>query len=195
MNENLNNQEDPLSKLNSNSNSTNIVSITDRNEIEKIAKSENINNPNEIKSITYTIHNNKSTEKPLKNPIHSNDLKVTKVISDVKDKGNGWYYKDRYWSSIYDGPAHIDKTFTHSSEASFNANVNVSSSIVSAGVGFTIGKSYSVSENYSFDVAKGKKTELRTYINYQKFAFNVYHYYSNSPGLWYKEGSGTGVRI
>ncbi|PLR78039.1 hypothetical protein CU633_07205 [Bacillus sp. V3-13] len=64
-------------------------------------------------------------------------------------------------SSYYTGPSTPTMTVTETVSASFNANVGVSAQVVSAGVGFNVTSTYTVSDSYSVKVPAGKTYNIR----------------------------------
>lgn len=72
--------------------------------------------------------------------------------------------------------------------------MSISTDLISAKVGFTIGSSVTKSDTAELDVPSGKRVILKIWTNYQKKSFTIFREYSNCVGLWYPEGSGNAYR-
>lgn len=84
----------------------------------------------------------------------------------------------------------VDKMFSFS----FNSNVGVSAEVVSAGVGFNVTGSYTVSETNEITVPAYKTVQYWIGPVGTKYNFNVYKPYATSSG-YYLAGSGSATRI
>ncbi|MDT3399180.1 hypothetical protein RKE29_21445 [Streptomyces sp. B1866] len=71
--------------------------------------------------------------------------------------------------------------------AEWSANVSVTSSTVSAGVGFSVTKTYTVDKETRYEVPKGKRGYVEAYPCYQVYTFDVYNAY------WDEKPVGNGV--
>lgn len=164
------------------------ITITDKKQIAKIAKQQNLNDPDSIIEITYDFFD---SSKAQEGPSTNADVPHTTKVYNVKDLGSGFSYWDDYDSSIYGGPANVTKTYERTNSSSFTCDVSVNASLVSAAVGFTIGKDVTVREAYSFTVPANQEIELRVFTNYQEKSFDVG---DDAGGLLYYEGSGIAQR-
>lgn len=178
----------PLLEQSENTKSGTIV-ITDKEQIAKIAKQQNLNDPDSITKITYDFRNSSKIQGD--QPTNSDTVTPTVKVYNVKDLGTGFSYWDDYDSSIYNGPANVTKTYSRTNSISFTCDVSVDSKLVAAAVGFAIGKNQTVSEAYSFTVPANHQIELRVFTNYQEKSFDVGNDYG---GLLYYSGSGTAQR-
>ncbi|MES1054203.1 hypothetical protein FOA24_36275 [Bacillus thuringiensis] len=72
----------------------------------------------------------------------------------------------------------------------WNANVGISASVVSAGVGFNVSAEYSVTQSNTIDTG-GRYAEIRAYAEYNGYRFDVWEsgWFSDS-----KVGSGTALK-
>lgn len=163
------------------------IAITDRKQIEKIAKQQNLNDPDSITKITYDFRDSSKIQENQLTNVYPNMITSTTVVYNVKNLGTGFSYWDNYDSSIYDGPANVTKTYSRTNSISYTCNVNVNADIVAAAVGFSIGKNQTVTESYSFTVPTNHQIELRVFTNYQEKSFDVG---DDLGGLLYYSGSG-----
>lgn len=164
------------------------IVITDKEQIAEIAKRQNLNDPDSITKITYDFRDSSKIQEGQPTNVDSNAVTPTVKVYNVKDLGTGFSYWDDYDSSIYSGPSDVTRSYKRTNSISYTADVSVKASIVSAAVGFTIGKDEDVGETYSFTVPANHKIELRVFTNYQKKSFDVGNDYD---GLLYYSGSGT----
>lgn len=179
-----------------------VLTITDKVQIEEIAKKQNLTDPESITKITYEYYEYPDIkEDPLQkisiNTNSSNKIDTSintastygyHMVYNVKDLGTGFSYWDSYDSSIYGGPATVTKTYTRISSSTYTADVKVDYELIEAAVGFKFELNKKVQESYTFSVASGKQIELRVFTNYQKKSYDIGY---NNGGLLYKTGSGT----
>lgn len=94
--------------------------------------------------------------------------------------------------SYYQGPATTTMTVTESVSARWSATGGISASGVSAGVGFDVTKTYTVSDSYQVTVPAGKTAEVVAYPMYYVVYFDVW----TNPviGDAYKSGSGWAMK-
>lgn len=73
------------------------------------------------------------------------------------------------------GPGgNVSMQYSDTIEATMNTEISVSKSIVSGSVGYTIGKGYSISKNYSRDITPGKYGMITAYISYRHSNFDIW---------------------
>jgi hypothetical protein len=170
------------------------IVITDKKKIAKIAKQQKLNDPESITKITYDFRG--FSQSQIAQQIEDNTnlnllpkaVKKTTKIYNVKDLGSGFSYWDQYDSSIYDGPAHVKKTYTRTASSTYDADVSVDYKLIEAAVGFTFTSGQKVEEAYSFYVPANHSIELRVFTNYQKKSYDIG---TGLGGLLYYKGSGT----
>lgn len=113
--------------------------------------------------------------------------------------GTGYYLKnirssegcgsDLIRSSYYNGPANAKMTISEKVSASFNATVDVSSTVVSNGVGFSVTSEFHVSDEYNVTVPSGKTYNIRAHPIYLIKSFEVW----NDPWIGWDTKVGTGT--
>lgn len=85
------------------------------------------------------------------------------------------YYSDDYDSYWYYGPYNLSATFGQTRNAGYSSSVSVSSSLVSAAVGFSVTSSYYKTGSHSASVPSGQSLNLRVHTNYLVKSFKVYN--------------------
>lgn len=172
-----------------NKNSNEII-ITDPTVIHKYASSQGFPNVENITmlKIKVGVTDNRLSDTVTLPPQKKATYRT--FISDIVDCGNGYTLSGHYNENRYEGP--ISGTYSHSRTDSceFTATASVSSQIVSAGVGFTIGNSITSTDSVTINVPSGKRVILKISTNYNKKSFTIYREYSDSTGLWYRQGTG-----
>lgn len=178
----------------------NEIVITDPIVIRKLAKEQGFPNVKDIKKLTYKFSKVKQNELN-DDELNDNETnllsKLTTArtfISDVVDQGTGYKLVDHFDENRYEGPIKGTYKYSRTDTSSYNATVSLNAEIVSAGVGFTIGRNYTKSDSVTVNVPAGRKVILKIWTNYQKKSFTIYTEYSSSIGLWYPEGTGNAYK-
>ena len=171
----------------------NEVIITDPVVIKKLATEQGFPDVQDNKKLTYTIGKVESSALEDEIP-HSKAITVRTFISDVEDKGTGFKLQDHFDENRYQGPISGTYKYSRTDTSTYNSTVSLNAEIVSAGIGFTIGKSYTKSDSVTINVPAGKRTILKIWTNYQKKTFTVYNEFSSSVGLWYPQGTGSAYK-
>ncbi|GAA1927845.1 hypothetical protein GCM10009753_71930 [Streptantibioticus ferralitis] len=83
------------------------------------------------------------------------------------------------------GPSTISLTVNKSVAATWSANANVQASYVSAGVGFNVTTTYSVTRGMSYPVPSGKVGVIRAYPSLRAYSFDVFDRFDNKIGNGY----------
>lgn len=161
--------------------------VTNKEDIKQIAKEQSLNNPDKIKSITYTYTIDENTSEDI---LISPFLTSTTVILDVVDLGTGYSFWDDYESDIFYCPAEINLTYSRKSSSGFKCDLGITASSVTAAVGFNASTEFTRTSTYKKNVTEYKKLEVRVLTNYQMKSFKAYTSYSNAPGLLYNETPG-----
>ncbi len=162
--------------------------VTDKETILKIAEQDSILNPEEITKITttYVIDKNliNSSE-----PENNKNQKISSYIyfHNIINEGSGYSHWNNYDSSIYDGPASVDRSYTREDYAGFSTKCGVTAEIVKAELCVNVSTKYTSSDVYKFSIPEGKTVELRVYTNYNKWTYGVYE---DLGGLGYYRGDG-----
>ncbi|MGP1599445.1 hypothetical protein [Peptoanaerobacter stomatis] len=178
----------------------NEIVITDPIVIRKLAKEQGFPNVKDIKKLTYKFSKVKQNELNDNEPNDNETNLLSKLttartfISDVVDQGTGYKLVDHFDENRYEGPIKGTYTYSRTDTSSYNATVSLNADIVSAGVGFTIGRNYTKSDSVTVNVPAGKKVILKIWTNYQKKSFTIYTEYSSSIGLWYPKGTGNAYK-
>lgn len=94
--------------------------------------------------------------------------------------------------SYYPGPATGTMNVAESVPAKWSANVGISTSVVNAGVGFDVTKTYKVSDSHSIHAPSGYIAELIAYPIYYVVTFDVW--YDPMIGDPYKTGFGDAMK-
>lgn len=171
----------------------NEIVITDPVAIQKLATEQGFPDVEDIKKLTYTI--GKVEQSALDDEIPQQRAGTYRTfISDVVDQGTGYKLVDHFDENRYQGPIQGTYTYSRTDTSTYNATVSLTADIVSAGVGFTIGKSYTKTDSVTLNVPSGKRIILKIWTNYQKKSFTVYNEYSSSVGLWYPQGTGNAYK-
>ncbi len=123
-------------------------SITDKYVINEMIENNQVNilvDTNEVTEVIETIILfDNETQENLKQP------RASYYIKNIKDLGNLWYFPNKILRSSTYGPGgQGTMTFTESVEAKVSTSVSVDASVVTAGVGFDVSESYSVSDSYT----------------------------------------------
>lgn len=95
-------------------------------------------------------------------------------------------------NSYYYGPATATMKVSESVSAKWSTNVGISASVVNAGVGFDVTKSYTVNYSYSINVPPGYMAEIIAHPVYDVVTFDVW--YDPIIGNPYKTGSGDAMK-
>lgn len=95
-------------------------------------------------------------------------------IANVRTTGYR-YYSDDYDPYWYYGPYSLSASYGQTRSAGYSSTYSVSSSMVSAAVGFSVTSSYYESASHSAEVPLGQSLNLRVYTNYLVKAFDVYN--------------------
>lgn len=169
---------------------SNEIVITDPEAIKELATMQGFPDVENIKKLTYTIGETSAEETT------AMEQKITSwnVIGNVEDKGTGFMLVDHFDENRYQGPISGTYTYSRTDTCAYNADVSISTDIISSKVGFTIGSSVTKSDSVTINVPAGKKIILKIWTNYQKKSFTIYREYSNCVGLWYPEGSGNAYK-
>lgn len=94
--------------------------------------------------------------------------------------------------STYKGPATATMTIKESISATWSSNTGISASTVSASLGFSVTKSFTVSDSYKVSVPKGKTYTIVARPIYMAYNFDVW--YSPLIGKDYKAGTGSALK-
>lgn len=86
------------------------------------------------------------------------------------------------------GPASLSLQVHHGVSATWNANVGISASIVSAGVGFDVTSDFQITALYQVEIPAGETWEVRAYPTYDIATFEVWH--NPLVGDQYRAGQG-----
>lgn len=165
----------------------NEIVITDPEAIKELAAMEGFPDVENIKRLTYTVGKIETEET---DSVQLRSVSSWNVIGNVVDQGTGYRLEGHFNENRYQGPMSATYTYTRKDSCTFNSDIGIKSDIVSAKVGFTIGKEIIQTDSIQLSVPAGKKILLKVWTNYQKKSFTVYREYSNCVGLWYPEGSG-----
>lgn len=169
------------------------IVITDQIEIKDIAEKQGFPDVEKIKKLTFIIGEIK-TDEINDNSGRYESISVRTFIGDISDCGTGYTLSGHFDENRYQGPISGRYTYTRVDNSSYNSTISIGSDIVSTGVGFTIGQSYSKTDSVSVYVPSGKRIILKIWTNYQKKSFTVYQEYSSSVGLWYPVGTGNAYK-
>ncbi len=108
-------------------------------------------------------------------------------ITNVTNNGNTCGLS-KLRDSYYPGPCSATMTVTSSVAATWSANVGVTASVVSAGVGFSVTSSFEVSDSYGISVPAGKTYEIIAHPVYTNKGFKVMWH----PYIGYESVAGSG---
>lgn len=86
------------------------------------------------------------------------------------------------------GPATLSLEVHHGVSATWNANVSISASVVSAGVGFDVTSDFQITALYQVEIPAGETWEIRAYPTYDIASFEVWH--NPLVGSRYRAGQG-----
>jgi hypothetical protein len=96
-------------------------------------------------------------------------------LKNVQYLGNTFYFpSQRLGSSEGWGPITLSVQVQTSVSATFSSNVSVSADVVSAGVGYSVTASYSVSSSGTWTVPDGNYGRLEAYALYDKHSWEVW---------------------
>lgn len=84
-------------------------------------------------------------------------------------------YTNDYESDYFYGPCTVSETYTKSTKATVNASTDIGKSTLSAGLGFSFTKEFTVSKTYSTSVAADKYLHLKIYVVYRQSTFDIYN--------------------
>lgn len=73
------------------------------------------------------------------------------------------------------GPASLSLEVHHGVNATWHANVGISASIVSAGIGFDVTSDFQITALYQVEIPAGETWAIRAYPTYDIAAFEVWH--------------------
>jgi len=111
-------------------------------------------------------------------------------LKNVSYLGNNYYFTNqRIGASEGYGPINLKVEVSRSVSATFSANYGVSAEVVSAGVGYSVTASYSVSSSGSWDVPAGTYGRLEAYALHDKHSWEIWEDDCGTPTDTYK-GSG-----
>ena len=88
----------------------------------------------------------------------------------------------------YCGPINVSKTISSSVAATFNATTSIGTGELSAGIGFSLTSTYSVSDTFSKNIPAGECWKVTAYPTFQKYSFEIWDHNYLSPDI--KVGSG-----
>ena len=115
-------------------------------------------------------------------------------LSNVQYRGGSWYFPSlRLGAAEGWGPITLTVNVTRTVSATFSANVGVSAEVVSAGVGFDVNASFSVSTEGSWNVPSGVHGRLEAYALFDKYTFDVWDDDCGDPADTYK-GNGAAYK-
>lgn len=153
--------------------------IVDPIEIKKIAEDHNLEIPEgyHIEEIKYTdvyFPDHNYTR-------YKNDENIQPywfdswTLKNVKKQSGDYYFPDSPLVSDWAyGPSNFKHIYKESVTASFSSSVGVKASVVEATVGFEVSGSKEFSREYSVEVPRGKKVNIKVYGMYEKYTFDVY---------------------
>lgn len=158
---------------------TNERVITDPIEIKKIAEDRNLEIPEgyhieEIKytdvyfpDYNYTRYKNEENIQPY--------WFDSWKLKNVKKQSGDVYFPDSPLVSDWAyGPANFKHVYEESVTASFSSSTGVKASVVEAAVGFEVSGSKEFSREYTVEIPRGKKVNIKVYGMYEKYTFDVY---------------------
>jgi hypothetical protein len=115
-------------------------------------------------------------------------------LSNVQYRGGGWLSSSPAGVSVGGpGPTNLNLEVSGGYSAMFSTNVGVSAEVVSAGVGYSVTASYSVSHVESLPVPSGYFARQEAYIMYNKHTWDVWENGCIFSGPAYK-GNGASFR-
>lgn len=162
---------------------TNKKVVENKELISKIAKEQNLPNAEKILSITYTIGYPENTDNRRQIPNSLSEKGSTiqsssgmvKVIDDIEELGDGYYFTNKYKSSWYYGPCSVTETYTRSDSAAYDCSCTIGSKTLGSALGCSFDKTYTNSQSYTVACPSNKnKVNLKVFTNYQKKSFTVY---------------------
>jgi len=114
--------------------------------------------------------------------------------------GLGRYPKNvALWGTVYDpriavfvnqycGAINVSKTISSSVAATFSATTSIGTGELSAGIGFSLTSTYTVSDTISKNIPAGECWKVTAYPTFQKYSFEVWDHNYLSPDI--KVGTG-----
>lgn len=123
----------------------------------------------QVKDVTIYI-----PEIPVERPLNLNadEIKALGSVYIKPTSETNACASSSFRETYYD-PPEGEMVVTESFEASFSTNVDVSAEIISAGVGFSVTRSYSVSDKQKIIVPSGRVGLIKAYEYYRLVRFDV----------------------
>lgn len=143
--------------------------ITDRQYIENFAKERDLD-PSEITQIEFVYFEEDNLKSKIENIIPAAYdyyyVKVTRTGGSCGAKS--------IWTTSGWGPGPISQSQTYSISANFSASIGITKDIVSAGVGFDVGREYSITDSKELPLEAGQYGEIISYPMYRVHSFDIY---------------------
>lgn len=135
-----------------------------------------------VKSITTVVPNmdrsdndSMSFEKSTTDMAQSAGLFSTYVVKNVSDLGSLWYFPSRVLHVTSGGPGGtISQEVSEGISAEFSCSVGVEAEVVSAEVGFSVTKEFSISDSYEKDLDANQEGMIKSWTYYNKKSFEVW---------------------
>ncbi len=156
------------------------INLTDDDTID-YAESMNFDDIHLIENI-YISYNVKQTEQSTaENYYLGNDYYVKdSTVSTTEERG------DRIRKSTYLGPSTASMTVKENLSASFNFNLKIPNSELSASLGYSMSSTFEISDSYSINVESGTSRTIECYILNEVSTFEVWE-----DDVWFNDYVGT----
>lgn len=152
-------------------------SITNPELLNKIILEDNLEVPEGyelVEVITTTVENV---------PSDSNNIEFNNTEEDLQKLFAKWTLKNitskeeqgkLITSDYYDGPSNFTHSYEETVSCSYSTKSGISVKALSAELGFSVTGTEKVGRTYNVNVDKGKKVNLKVYVNNKKYSFSVY---------------------
>lgn len=153
--------------------------ITDTVTLNQIIEDENLEVPEGYELTEVEVLKYSSTD-DLNLVTESEDLISTfgwlhsYYIGYVSSYGDGYYDSYDYDADWFDGPCSVNETYSRSDKAEITSSVSLSSSALSAGLGYNKSTTFTKSKSFSTTVSEGKKLQVKIWTNLGKYYFKIY---------------------
>lgn len=152
--------------------------VTDKNMLEKIIKTDRLSVPNglnlEKKEIfILKLESNETTNNSGKNFKRGSGLIYE--IKNISVSPKEFYYIDEYDSDWYDGACSIKGEYNKKLSVKAKVKTVIGKGTVKNAIGFSLTQNVPVLNNFHIAVEEGKKVNVRTYANYKSVEFDIYN--------------------
>lgn len=153
-------------------------SIKDPNLLNEIIINDNVEIPEGYK-LVEVITTTVEISPDISNNIDNSDIEQENSPSlfdkwTLKNKTSEEVQGKLITSDWFDGPSSFTHSYEETVSASFSTNAGISAKALSAELGFSVTASTKLTKTYNVNIAKGKKVNLKVYVNNKKYSYSVY---------------------